>query len=195
MALASALFRIGALRFGRFTFPGEKTSSYYLDLRIVPSDPEAYGLAVAAFKAMIASVGENSFDAIVGVATVGVAFASPLAHFLKKPLLGTRIEGKEWLVEGAARPRWRTLMIGDLVATGKTVSSSADALRKRGCAVRDAIVLVDRQEGARASLAASGVKLNSFINVSDLVEVLFENKSITKANYQAVLKQMEGSQG
>ena len=47
-ALAEALFRIGALRFGKFTLASGKSSSYYLDLWVVPSDPQAYELTILA---------------------------------------------------------------------------------------------------------------------------------------------------
>ena len=57
-ALADVLFRIGAIRFGRFTLASGKSSSYYVDLRVVPSDPEAYELAVAAYRALSEEVGE-----------------------------------------------------------------------------------------------------------------------------------------
>jgi orotate phosphoribosyltransferase len=57
--------------------------------------------------------------------------------------------------------------------------------------IKDALVLVDRLEGGKANLAASGVRLNAFVDVRELAEILFDGKRITKADYQAVLKQME----
>lgn len=194
VALAEALFRIGALRFGKFTLASGKSSSYYLDLRVVPSDPEAYGLAIAAYGAVVNDLGEKNFDAVAGVATAGVTISSPLAYLLKKPMLYVRSEEKVHglgkRVEGAVQPGWRTVVIDDLVTTGGSVVSAVEALRKSGCVVKDAIVLVDRLEGGKASLAAAGVKLTSFTDVGELVETLYGGKMITKADYQAVLKQM-----
>jgi orotate phosphoribosyltransferase len=197
VALAEALFRIGALRFGKFTLASGKSSSYYLDLRAVPSDPEAYNLAVQAYVAEANSIGEKTFDAIGGVATAGVTISSPLAYLLKKPMLYVRKEEKGHglgrLVEGAARPGWKTIVIDDLVTTGGSIISATEALRKAGCVVKDALVLVDRLEGGKANLASEGVRLHAFANVRELVETLFGAKKITKADYEAVLKQMEGS--
>lgn len=198
VALARALFRIGALRFGKFTLASGKSSSYYLDLRVVPSDPEAYRLAIAAYSAVAKHIGEDNFDVVAGVATAGVTVSSPLAYLLRKPMVYVRSEekrhGLEKRVEGAVRPGWRALVIDDLVTTGGSVVSAVEALRKSGCIVKDALVLVDRLEGGKANLAAAGVRLSSFTDVKDLVETLYGEKRITKADYEAVLKQM-GSHG
>ena len=199
VALADALFRIGALRFGRFRLASGKSSSYYLDLRVVPSDPEAYALTVAAYLALVKEVGEGSFDVVAGVATAGVTISSPVAYLLKKPMVYVRSEEKGHglgkLVEGAVRPRWRALVIDDLVTTGESIASAAEGLRRAGCTVEHALVLADRLEGGKENLARSGVKLRAFADVKDLVETLHREGKITKADYQAVLKHKGGARG
>ncbi len=195
-ALADALFRVGAVRFGKFTLASGKSSSYYLDLRVVPSDPDTYRLAIAAYQAVARDIGEGNFDVVVGVATAGVTLSSPLAYALKKPMLYVRSEekghGLRRRVEGAVRPGWRALVVDDLITTGSSILSAVEALRGSGCVVKEALVLVDRLEGGRTRLAANGVRLNSFVDVKELAETLYGSKNITKADYQAVLKQMEG---
>ena len=193
-ALALALFRAGALRFGKITQPSGKAGSFHLDLRAVPSDPETYQLAVAACSAVAESMGEDSFDAVAGVGMVGIALAAPLAYHLKKPMLSLSTEGKEpalWTVEGAPRPRWRTLVLSGDTAAAKDTAWAVEVLRKTGCVVKDVVVLVDRQEGGGASLAARGVAMRSFVTVIELAEILHESKTITKANYEMVRKQVE----
>jgi orotate phosphoribosyltransferase len=195
VALAEALFRIGALRFGKFTLTSGKTSSYYVDLRVVPSDPETYRLAVSAYLEMAKELGQESFDVVAGVATAGVTISSPLAYLLKKPMVYVRKEEKGHglgkLIEGVTRPGWRAIVIDDLVTTGGSIISAVQALRKSGCTVKEALVLVDRLEGGRANLARQGVKLGSFADVRGLVETLYGQKKVTKSDYQAVIKQME----
>jgi orotate phosphoribosyltransferase len=196
VALAEALFRIGALRFGKFTLASGKNSSYYLDLRVVPSDPEAYTLSVSAYLAMVKTMGEGNFDVIAGVATAGVTISSPVAYVLKKPMVYVRREEKGHglgkLVEGVVRPGWRALVIDDLVTTGGSMISAAEPLRNSGCSVKDAMVLVDRLEGGKENLAREGIRLSAFADIKGLVETLYEQRKVTKSDFQAVLKQMEG---
>ena len=150
-ALAEALFRIGALRFGKFTLASGKSSSYYLDLRVVPSDPQAYELTIEAYLAMVEEMGERSFDVVAGVATAGIAISSPLAYVLKKPMVYVRREQKGHglgkLVEGAVRPGWKALVVDDLITDGGSKIDAVETLRRTGCAVSDVMVLVDRLEG------------------------------------------------
>ncbi|MDG7008463.1 MAG: orotate phosphoribosyltransferase [Nitrososphaerota archaeon] len=195
VALARALFRIGALRFGRFTVAGGESSSYYLDLGVVPSDAEAYQLALAACLAAVKQIGVGAFDVVAGVATAGVTVSSPVAYVLKKPMVYARREEERhgaWKLEGAVRPGWRALVIDGLVTTGESMVSAVEALRRSGCTVEDALVLVDRLEGGKESLARSGVKLSAFVDVKELVETLFQEKKVTKTDYQAALRQLEG---
>ena len=195
VALAEALFRIGALRFGKFTLASGKSSSYYVDLRVLPSDPDAYQLAVSAYLAAAREIGESRFDLVAGVATAGVTVSSPLAYLMRKPMVYVRKEekghglGKQ--VEGMVRPGWRALIVDDLATTGGSIMAAVEALRRSGCTVHDALVLVDTLEGGKASLAKMKVKLSSFADVKELVEILYQERKVTKRDYEAVLRQME----
>jgi orotate phosphoribosyltransferase len=195
-ALADALFRIGAVRFGKFTLASGKSSSYYLDLRVVPSDPETYALAVSAYMSLVDQMGRDSFDAVAGVATAGVTISSPLAYLLRKPMVYVRREEKGHglgrMVEGYVRPRWRMLVVDDLVTTGGSMLSAVEGLRGAGCVVKEAAVLVDRLEGGRDRLAGAGVRLHAFADVRELLETLYGGRKVTKGDYEAALKQMEG---
>jgi orotate phosphoribosyltransferase len=193
-ALADALFGIGALRFGRFTLASGRTSSYYLDLRIVPSYPEVYSLVVDAYRRGAAEVGDAGFEAIAGVATAGIAFSSPLAYLLKKPMLYVRSAAKghglDKLVEGAVRPGLKALVVDDLVTTGGSVLGAVGALRAAGCRVGDALALVDRLEGGKANLRREGVRLHCCADVMGLVEAIYRARKVTKKEYEAVQRQI-----
>ena len=195
-ALAGALFRTGALRLGRVTLSDGRPSSYFIDLSVVLSDPEAFVLAVAACEAAADGLGRKNFDVIAGIGNTGSVLAAPLALAWKKPLLCVRRgDGREQArIEGATRPGWKTLMVDDVVGTGSTLAAAAEALRRAGCVVKDAVVLVDRLEGGKGRLAAGGVRLTPFLDVKELAETLHANGKVTKADLQAMLKQIERTQ-
>ncbi len=194
--LADVLFRIGALRFGKFTLSSGKESSYYLDLRVIPSSPEAYSVAIDAYRETVGKIGEDSFDVVAGVATAGVTISSPLAYLLKKPMVYVRKEEKGYglgkQVEGAVNPGWRAVVIDDLATTGGSIVAAVEALRKAGCVVKEAAVLVDRMEGGKQNLAKVGVRLSPFVEVSELAGILYQGRKVTKGDYERVLKQIGG---
>ena len=124
-----------------------------------------------------------------------MAISSPLAYVLRKPMVYVSNEGGDGVgrkVEGAVLPRRRVLVVDDVVTTGGSLVAAVEVLRKTGCIVKDALVLVDMLEGGRARLATTGVKLAVFTDVKGLVETLYGEKRITKADYTAFLKELEG---
>jgi orotate phosphoribosyltransferase len=58
--------------------------------------------------------------------------------------------------------------VDDVATTGKALVEAKKALSKLGVRVVGAIVIVDRQEGARKNLARAGLKLESLFKKSDL---------------------------
>lgn len=96
------------------------------------------------------------------------------------------------LVEGAVQPGWRALVVDDLVTTGGSVVSAVGGLRKAGCIVNSAAVLVDRLEGGSENLAAAGVRLWKFADVKELTSILYQRKKLSRGDYESVLTQIEG---
>lgn len=194
VTIAEALFSIGALKFGKFTLASGRTSSYYLDLRMIPSFPEAYALVVSAYEDVAERIGVGNFDVIAGVATAGITFSSPLAFLLKKPMVYVRKEEKGHglgkAVEGALAPGKKVLVIDDLVTSGGSIISAVEPLRKAGCVVGDAAVLVDRLEGGKSNLESAGVRLSAFAEIMELAEVLHSNERVSKEDFEAVAKQV-----
>lgn len=191
--LAKALLDIGALRFGRFTLASGKKTTYYLDVRIIPSFPDVYSLVIDAYRAAAMGVGEATFDVVAGVATAGVTMSSPLAFVMKKPMLYVRKEDKGHglgkLVEGTARRGSKVLVLDDVATTGGSIVSAAEALRREGFVVERALVLVDRLEGGSEKLSSAGVKLVSVADVKELAEELYKSKLVRREDYDAILRE------
>ncbi|MDG7011394.1 MAG: hypothetical protein JRN57_04670 [Nitrososphaerota archaeon] len=187
--LAEGLVKVGALQFGTFSLPGGKDSSYYVNLRGLPSYPGVYGLAVQAIADVISKKVPKA-DAVCATPLTGLIFASPVAVALKKPLVYTRMEKQdnERLVEGEVRPGWNVVVVGDLTTSGRTVMSAAEAIKDEGGEVSAAVVLIDRLEGAREKLSKRGIALHAVTDMIELADTLHSMELITKDNLKAITK-------
>ena len=191
--LCAVLTRIGALKFGMFTLADGKLSPYYIDLRIVPSFPEAFVRVQNLYRQVVESnLNLGEIKRIAGIPTAGIPFASILAFSLNKPFLYVRREptrGRERRVEGILNPGDAILLVDDLITTGKTMVAAVDAIRSEGGVVTDALVLIDRQEGGRAALEARGIRLHYLIRMSEAARILYDMGTIDKEELNAILKQ------
>lgn len=194
--LCRILTKIGALKFGAFKLTGGKISPYYIDLRIVPSFPEAFQKVNDYYVTLIKQdVGADKFERIAGVPTAGMAFASIIAYHLKKPFLYSRKQvkahGRERRVEGIIMPGDRILLADDLITTGQSLRKAASAMRAEGGVVNDAVVLVDREESGNENLAKDKIKLHYLLKVSEAANKLYQMGTITEEEYKTITKQVK----
>jgi len=192
--IAIALVETGALQFGRFTLSSGKASSYYIDLRRIPSFPKAYKKVVSAYRLLVKEVGAENFDVVAGIATSGLTFSSPLAISIAKPMVYVRQEekshGTKKRLEGVLPRGSTTLIVDDLITTGGNIIYAVESLRAEGSSVRDAIVLIDRLEGGKENLEKVGVRLHRFSTVLELSQVLYEKAIVKEAQLRAVNEQV-----
>ncbi len=189
------LMKTGATKFGLFRLSSGKLSPYYVDLRLVPSDPKALRTVIGIYENMAASkVGLSSFERIAGVPTAGVPYASILAYRLMKPFLYVRREwkshGGERRIEGQLLPGERVVVIDDLVTTGKNILQAAEAIRAEGGQVEHVLVLIDRQEGGGQALAGAGLTLHAFATITEVAQQLARTGVIEDDQYQAIVNQV-----
>jgi orotate phosphoribosyltransferase len=193
--LAMVLVKVKAVQFGTFTLSSGRLSSYYVDLRTVPSYPGAYGIVIDAYQSLIkGEIKPKGFDAIAGIPTAGLAFSSPIALRLEKPMIYVRKEEKQYgmqrKIEGIIRPAWKVLVIDDLITTGHSVLSSIEAITAEGGNVEDVAVLIDRLEGGRANLRKVGVKLHALTDIIEMSDILFSKQMISADERKAIKKQV-----
>ncbi len=196
--LAMVLVKVRALQVGTFTLASGKLSSYYVDLRTVPSFPGAYRYVVDCYVSLIKNeVGLDKFDAIAGIPTAGLAFSSPVALELKKPMIYVRKDEKDHgqmkKIEGAIKPGWKVLVMDDLITTGHSLLSGIDAIRGEGGEVGQVAVLIDRQEGGRQNLKKAGVALSALTDISELARTLHAKDEISDEEMRAIKSQVAGS--
>jgi orotate phosphoribosyltransferase len=194
--MANILFKIDAVKFGVYELTNGKASPYYIDLRVVPSFPDAFREICDLYAQYITSqIGLKKFDRIAAIPLAGIPFASQIAYNLQKPFLyvrkDVRLQGRERRVEGILVSGDRVLLIDDLLTTGLTLKKAADAVRAEGGVVAEAVVFLDREEGGKQLLEKNGIQLHSLLKISEMANTMYEMGAIDEESLKTILKQVK----
>lgn len=192
---ATFLHQKGIIKFGDFTLASGKKSSYYVDLRLVPSYPHQFRTMIKYLQNnIVESVGLNSFDSLVSVPTGGLVIASALAIETVKPLIYVRSKPKDYgtskSVEGQIHEGMKVVMIDDVATTGGSVVNAIKSLKEANITIEDAYVIVNRMEGADKALKELGVKLHSITNIIQITQALHEQKLVDDNTLETVRNQI-----
>jgi orotate phosphoribosyltransferase len=195
-SLTNILFKIDAVKFGVFKLSTGKASPYYIDLRVIPSFPDAFREIIDFYTESITSqISLKNFDRIAAVPITGIPFASQIAYNLKKPFLYVRksvkLQGRERRVEGVLVSGDRVLLIDDLVTTGVTLRKAAEAIRAEGGVVTQAVAFIDREEGGKEKLQEIKVELVPLLKISEIANTLFDIGAIDRESLKTINKQIK----
>ena len=162
-----------------FTLASGEKSRWYFNLK--PTMMNARGNTLAA-RAFIELLAEQGFDYIGGLEMGAVPIMGAIAAlsevsgcpietiFVRKEKKG---HGTKKLVEGLAPEETleakRVIVIDDVATKGGSILQAVEAMRNEGAIVDTAVVLLDRDEGARALLKANGIVLESVFHKNDFV--------------------------
>lgn len=170
-------------------------SPFYVDLRLTVSDPP---LLAHIANRLVAATTQVPRALLCGVPYTALPFATAMSLCTGVPMVMRRKERKAHgtgkVIEGVYERGAECLVVEDLVTSGGSVLETAAALRAEGIVVRNAVVLLDREQGARANLAAHGVALHAVTTVSDMVGVLRGAGRISAADANKVLTFVSASQ-
>ena len=189
------LFKNDIIKFGEFTLASGKKSSYYVDLRLVPSYPHEFRKMVKYLEnEIIQDIGLDKFDSIVSVPTGGLVIASALAIETVKPLIYVRSKPKDYgtskSVEGKIHDNMKVVMIDDVATTGGSVVNAIKSLKEVNVVINDAYVIVNRMEGANEALKELGVQMHSVLDILQITEILHEQNLIDQGILDKVKKQI-----
>ncbi|MFQ5942775.1 MAG: orotidine-5'-phosphate decarboxylase [Anaerolineales bacterium] len=169
--LADALLDTGCVKFGDFRLKSGERSPIYFDLRLLSGFPDLLSQVADAYAPILEQL---AFDRLAAVPYAGLPIATAIALQAGYPLAYPRKEVKSYgtgqFVEGGIEPGETAVLIDDLATTGASKFEAAERLAAAGLQVSDVVVLIDREGGARESLAEAGLSLHSVFTLSRLIE-------------------------
>ncbi|XP_054007742.1 uridine 5'-monophosphate synthase [Hylaeus anthracinus] len=179
--LAIALYEIDALKFGEFvTKVGLKTPVYF-DLRVIISHPKV----MTRLAKVLWKFAEDASDIsqICGVPYTALPLATLISVDSNIPMLIKRKEAKAYgtmkTIEGQFKPGDNCVIIEDVVTSGCSILETVHSLRREGLKVKEAYVVIDREQGGKKNVENHGIKMKSLYTITRLLAYLLEANKIT----------------
>lgn len=178
-----------------FTWSSGMKSPIYCDNRLTLSYPHIRQDIARGLQQLI----EEHFpgtELIAGTATAGIPHAAWVSDLLNLPMCYVRSKAKEHgkgnQIEGIASPGQKVVVVEDLISTGGSAITAAQALREAGCEVLG-IVSIFTYELAKGKekLAAEGLSSYSLSDYSTLIGVAKEKGYINENELQKLTKWRE----
>jgi uridine monophosphate synthetase len=169
--LAEKLVQHGCIRFGDFTLKSGMKSPIYIDLRRIISHPDLLQAVAEAYLTILKSL---TFDRIAGLPYAAIPIATAVCLQGNYPMVYPRKEAKEYgtkaEIEGEYQAGETIAVIDDLATTGGSKFEAIQKLTAAGLVVKDVVVLIDRESGAKEALEAAGYHLHAVLTLSRLLE-------------------------
>ena len=194
--LARALWDLGAIQFGDFTL-GRTTlhSPVYVNLRLLISDPRALLRAARVMHEEVQTLQRmrnpqcSPFQRVSGIPFGGLHLATAFSLRSKVPMVyihpAKERDGSEVFVEGRYQRGETVLLVDDLITSGgNVIETGAFFQMHAGLKVKDVLVLLDRQEGARERLRANGYNLVSILGLESMLNYLMASGLIDEEWYR-----------
>jgi len=163
-----------ALLEGDFVLRSGRRSSWYLDKYRFETEPEILRALGERLAAEVAACEPDAMR-LAGPALGAVALAASAAMASGRPFIIVRGETKEYgtakRIEGPYEAGELVCLLEDVVTSGGALAEAVSAVRDEGLVVRNAVCVVDREEGGSDALARLGVRLRPLFRASALLEM------------------------
>lgn len=188
-------YKLGIIKFGRFTLKSGIESPFYVDLRPLASDPKILKKLANYLLEMLPL---DNFDIICGVPYAALPMATAMSLQSYIPLIIKRKEAKSYgtkkLIEGIYEKGQNCLLVEDVITSGKSLIETIDEVENEGIKVSDIVVVLDREQGGKEKLEAKGYKVHSLFNISEVVEILREVNYIDEDEVARIRDFVNGNQ-
>lgn len=197
-AVAEKLLQVEAVRLSPekpFTWASGWKSPIYCDNRKVLGFPYIRDF----IKSEMCNVIFEEFpeaELLAGVATAGIAWGAMAADQLKLPYIYVRPKPKEHglgnQIEGYYAGGQKTLIIEDLISTGKSSLEVVDVVRNAGLEVVGMVsIFTYGFAKADENFAAKGVKYRSLTNYQHLIELAVQKGQVSAGMMETLMQWRE----
>jgi len=191
-ALADGLLSAGCIKFGDFTLKSGLKSPIYIDLRQIITYPKLLEQIAAAYLPILRPL---SFDRLAGLPYAAIPIATAISLAGNYPMIYPRKEAKSYgtkaEIEGEYHAGETAVIIDDLATTGGSKFEAIEKLTGAGLIVKDVVVLIDRQSGAKESLEQAGFQLHAVLTISALLEYWESTGNVEKDKIEAAREFLE----
>jgi uridine monophosphate synthetase len=183
--LADRLLEAGCIKFGDFTLKSGLHSPIYIDLRRIITHPRLLAEVAGAYLPLLSNL---QFSRIAGLPYAAIPIATAISLAGNYPMIYPRKDVKSYgtraEIEGEYHAGETVVVIDDLATTGGSKFEAIEKLTGAGLVVRDIVVLVDRQSGARESLEQAGYSMHSVLTISQLLDSWEESGKVEKESIE-----------
>ena len=193
-SLADQLLSAGCIKFGSFTLKSGLQSPIYIDLRQIISHPKLLAQIAQAYLPILSVL---QFSRIAGLPYAAIPIATAISLAGNYPMIYPRKEVKTYgtkaEIEGQYQAGETVVVIDDLATTGGSKFEAIEKLTGVGLIVKDVVVLVDRQSGAKESLAQAGFAMHAVLTISQLLEYWDKTNQVEKDKIEETLLFLKNS--
>ena len=191
--VAAALYSSGCVKFGVFKIKSGVVSPYYVDLARLLSSPEKLcAIAEVAAEQIRRIMVSDRIDKLASIELKGALIAPSVACKVNLPCVVVRKEEKAYGVTGRiagadVEKGDNILFFDDVISEGFSKVEGIKPLQELGANVKHLLVVVNREQGGKENLEKLGFRVHALAKISEIVNSLYQNKSIPKEQVDKVL--------
>ncbi len=188
-------YKLGIIKFGKFTLKSGIESPFYVDLRPLASDPKILKNLGSYLLKMLPL---DNCDLICGVPYAALPMATAMSLESQIPLIIKRKEAKSYgtkkLIEGIYEKGQNCLLVEDVITSGKSLVETIIEVEQEDLKVADIVVVLDREQGGKQLLENKGYRVHTLFTITEACEILHNEGQLSDEEVKRIQDFLSGNQ-